>query len=91
VFTVLQPRACGLAAPDRRAVRSPRYLDRGPDYLALIEEMAVRGSELLRPIFERTSCKKGYLSVQTNPEFHRNAELLTAQALRLAELAPTCK
>jgi transaldolase len=54
----------------------------------LIEEMAVRGSELLRPIFERTSGKKGYLSVQTNPEFHKNAELLTAQALHLAKLAP---
>ena len=54
----------------------------------LIEEMAVRGADLLRPTFEQTKGKKGYLSVQTNPEFHKSPESLIAHALHLSKLAP---
>src|SRR6266513_102863 len=35
----------------------------------LIEEMAVKGANLLMPIFEREKGKKGRLSIQTNPAF----------------------
>jgi transaldolase len=54
----------------------------------LIEEMAVRGAELLRPIFDRTEGRKGFLSVQTSPEFHKSPDLLVKQALHFATLAP---
>jgi transaldolase len=54
----------------------------------LIEEMAVRAAALLRPVHERTGGKKGWLSLQTNPEFYKSAESLVAQAVHFAALAP---
>lgn len=54
----------------------------------LIEEMAVRGAELLRPIFDQTGGKKGFLSIQTNPEYYRTTDALVSQALRFSKLAP---
>ncbi len=54
----------------------------------LIEEMAVKGAELLLPVFEREQGLKGRLSIQTNPTFYRNAEAITRQAVHFAGLAP---
>jgi transaldolase len=54
----------------------------------LIEEMAVRGSELLRPVFERENGLKGRISIQTNPTLYRNAEAITRQAVHFSALAP---
>lgn len=54
----------------------------------LIEEMAVRGAELLLPVFEREQGKKGRLSIQTNPQFYRNADAIIEQTLRFNTLAP---
>jgi transaldolase len=54
----------------------------------IIEELAVRGAGLLRPIFDQTKGKKGFLSIQTNPEYYRTTEALVSQALRFAKLAP---
>jgi transaldolase len=54
----------------------------------LIEEMAVKGSELLLPVFEREQGRKGRLSIQTNPKLYRNSEKITEQGLRFAGLAP---
>ena len=54
----------------------------------LIEEMTVRGAEVLRPIFDRTEGKKGFLSVQTNPEYYKDTNALVTQALHLSALAP---
>jgi transaldolase len=54
----------------------------------LIEEMAVRGADLLRPIFDRTGGKKGFLSLQTNPEYHQTTASLVRQAQHFASLAP---
>jgi transaldolase len=54
----------------------------------LIEEMAIRGADLLRPIFERTGGKKGFLSLQTNPEYHQTTDSLVKQAQHFATLAP---
>ena len=53
----------------------------------LNEEMAVKGTELLRPVFEREGGKKGRLSIQTDPKFYRDAERITEQALRFGALA----
>jgi len=54
----------------------------------LIEEMAVRGAELLRPIFDREKGKKGRLSIQTNPAFYRNPHAITEHAVYFGTLAP---
>src|SRR5258708_5516818 len=54
----------------------------------LIEEMAVKGAELLLPVFEREKGKKGRLSMQTNPCFYRNADAIVEQACPFHSLAP---
>lgn len=54
----------------------------------LIEEMAVRGSELLLPVFEREGGLKGRLSIQTNPKLYRDSQRLVEQGMRFAGLAP---
>ncbi len=54
----------------------------------LIEEMAMKGAELLRPIFDKENGKKGRLSIQTNAKFHRNAKAMADQAEYFNTLAP---
>ncbi len=54
----------------------------------LIEEMAVKASTLLLPVFEREHGLKGRLSIQTNPKLYRSAGRITEQAIRFAGLAP---
>ncbi len=55
---------------------------------AVAEAMAVRGAALLEPIFVRERGRKGRLSIQTNPTFHRDAERMLDQGRRFAGLAP---
>jgi len=54
----------------------------------LNEEMAVKGAELLYPVFQRENGLKGRISIQTNPTFYRNAEAITRQAVHFHSLAP---
>lgn len=54
----------------------------------LIEEMAVKASELLLPVFEREHGLKGRLSIQTSPKLYRDAARLVEQGLHFAALAP---
>ncbi len=54
----------------------------------LIEEMAVRASKLLLPVFECEGGRKGRLSIQTNPKFFRDPVRVAAQALHFSDLAP---
>jgi transaldolase len=54
----------------------------------LIEEMAVKGAELLLPIFEREQGGKGRLSIQTNPQFYRSPQAIVEQAVHFNTLAP---
>ncbi len=54
----------------------------------LIEEVAVRGAELLKPVYDRENGKKGRISIQTHPAFYRNAEAITKQAIHFDSLAP---
>lgn len=53
----------------------------------VIEEVAVKGAELLLPVFEREQGKKGRLSIQTNPVFYRNVEALVKQSIHFDQLA----
>ena len=54
----------------------------------LIEEMSVKGAELLKPIFDREKGKNGRLSIQTDPKCYRNAEAMVKQAVHFHNLAP---
>lgn len=54
----------------------------------LIEEMAVKGAEMLQPVFEREKGAKGRISIQTNPQFYRDPQAIVAQAIHFSQLAP---
>ncbi|HEX9018602.1 MAG TPA: transaldolase family protein [Anaerolineaceae bacterium] len=54
----------------------------------LIEEMAVKGAQMLQPVFEREQGRKGRLSIQTNPQFYRDPEAIVEQAVHFSQLAP---
>ena len=54
----------------------------------VIEELAVKGAELLLPVFEREKGRKGRLSIQTNPALYRNAQAIVEQAVHFDSLAP---
>jgi transaldolase len=54
----------------------------------VIEEMAVQGAGLLKPVYDREGGRKGLLSIQTNPQFYRNAQAITDQAVYFSTLAP---
>ncbi len=55
---------------------------------ALVEEMAIRGAGVLATIHEREHGRKGWQSVQTNPENYPNVERMVEQAVHFAGLAP---
>jgi len=52
------------------------------------EELAVRGSEKLIPVFQRAGCRRGRLSIQTDPALYRDRQAILQQATRFAGLAP---
>jgi transaldolase len=54
----------------------------------IYEELAVRGSKLLLPVYVREQGKKGLLSIQTNPANYRNAAAIVEQAKHFQTLAP---
>jgi transaldolase len=53
----------------------------------LIELMAIKGAQMLMPVFVATGGKKGRLSIQTNPQYYRDAAALTDQAVHFKTLA----
>lgn len=54
----------------------------------LIEEMAVKGAELLKPVFNREKEKKGRISIQVNPKYFKDKDFMIRQALHFHNLAP---
>lgn len=54
----------------------------------VIEELAQKGAELLKPVFDEHKGRKGRLSIQTSPKYHRNVEKLVEQTLHFQTLAP---
>jgi len=54
----------------------------------LNEEMAIKGAELLKPVFDRENGLKGRISIQTNAKYYRNAKLMWEQAVYFNTLAP---
>jgi transaldolase len=54
----------------------------------LNEEMAIKGAELLKPVYDREKGLKGKISIQTNAKYYRNAKLMVEQAVHFNSLAP---
>jgi transaldolase len=54
----------------------------------LNESMAADGAKLLEPAFQRTGGAAGYISIQTNAKFYRDAEKITEQAVHFKSIAP---
>ncbi len=54
----------------------------------IFESVAVNGAKLLLPVFERELCKRGRLSIQTNPAFYRDSSAILQQAEYFHSLAP---
>jgi len=54
----------------------------------LIESMAVRAASILQPVHAATAGRTGYLSVQVNPQFYRDADLMVEHGMKLAAIAP---
>jgi transaldolase len=54
----------------------------------VVDEMSIKGAELLKPIFDAHKGRNGRLSVQTDPRFYRNTEAIVRQAQHFAALAP---
>ena len=52
------------------------------------EEVGVRGSKVLLPVFEARKGLRGRLSIQTNPQWYRDPERLVRQAIHFNGLAP---
>lgn len=53
----------------------------------LNEEMAIKGAELLKPVFDASKGKKGRISIQTNAKYYRNWKLMADQAIYFNTLA----
>jgi transaldolase len=53
-----------------------------------VDEMSVRAAPLLLPAFEAQGGRQGRLSTQTDPTFHRSADLMLAQGLHFDSIAP---
>lgn len=54
----------------------------------VIEQMAVKAAAMLTPVHQSTAGRKGWLSLQTNPKYYRDAARLVEQALHFRSLAP---
>ena len=54
----------------------------------VVDEMSIKGAELLKPIFDAHKGKNGRLSVQTDPRYYRDADAIVLQAVHLSQLAP---
>src|SRR5215471_2138283 len=88
VLNVLQKELAVWKVPLQRIIESNPAWTEVDVAWKLIEEMALKAAEILRPVFEREKGKKGRISMQTNPTFYRNAEAIVAQATHFHGLAP---
>lgn len=52
------------------------------------KELAVRGSQLLLPLFEESGHTQGRLSIQTDPALYRDRDALLEQTVAFSQLAP---
>ena len=54
----------------------------------IYEEVGLRGAKVILPVFEARKGMRGRLSIQTNPQWYRDADRLVNQAAYFHGLAP---
>ena len=54
----------------------------------VVEEISIKGAELLNPVYKLFQGINGRLSIQTDPRFYRDPQAILAQAVRFNDLAP---
>ena len=54
----------------------------------LMDKVGRKAAKILLPVYEKTNGEKGKLSLQVNPKYYRNAEMMFEQGKYLASLAP---
>jgi transaldolase len=54
----------------------------------LVEEISIKGAELLRPVFDLHQGRNGRLSIQTDPRYYRDSAAILRQAACFNDLAP---
>ncbi|MFH1618433.1 MAG: transaldolase family protein [bacterium] len=54
----------------------------------LIEIIGKEAAAILAPVYKSTGGRKGFLSVQVNPQFYRSKEMMVRHAASLAAIAP---
>lgn len=54
----------------------------------LIHQLGILSAAQLQPVFDATNGVKGFLSMQVNPKFYPNKDLMVRQAQELSRLAP---
>ena len=54
----------------------------------VVEEVSIKGAELLLPVFEQHGGINGRLSIQTDPRFFRDPQAILAQVAKFHALAP---
>jgi transaldolase len=55
---------------------------------SLIGHVARQAAELLKPVYEATQHQKGFLSVQVNPKYYANTDLMVTHGRVLSRIAP---
>lgn len=53
----------------------------------IIEEVSIKGAEVLTPVFDAHRGVNGRLSIQTDPRFYRDSAAIVEQAVRFSQLA----
>jgi len=54
----------------------------------VVEEMSIKGAQLLKPIFDQHQGRNGRLSIQTDPHYYRDPQAILEQAVYFSGLAP---
>ncbi|MFH1265592.1 MAG: transaldolase family protein [Planctomycetota bacterium] len=70
-----------------RIIRENPDCDEDEAAWRLVETIGIEAAALLKPVYDRTSGAKGFLSMQVNPKFYRCARRMVEHAKRLAALA----
>jgi transaldolase len=88
VFTVLKGALAEWKDRIRQIIAENPTWDEEQIAQQVYEEVGVRGSKVLLPVFEHRKGLRGRLSIQTNPQWYRDADRMVKQAIYFHGLAP---
>lgn len=88
VFTVLKAALGEWKDRIRQVIAEHPTWDEEQIAQQIYEEVGLRGAKVILPVFEARKGLRGRLSIQTNPQWYRDADRLTKQAVYFHGLAP---